>query len=610
MAFTDQQILARINFLAQKKSNRDFKMRRNFNRFVNNGRRTEDIYNPYGNPLAYFYIMTDDDTGIIPQMNFVRSAIETICSKVSQLKVMPFFNPVNGTWQTQKVCRQSQVFFNEFFDEQDIYTKAVMCLRYALAIEYGALWIDDEDLSVKLVRPWQYFEDAAEYQYGKITHCMLEFQYYPLEYLEEKIKGTHFEAVLNDNPDARAWYKVYYDLKNKCKYELIGSEIIKRTPIEYDESPVIVFYANEPLKGGYSVSLLDTSYTIQNKIDSVLQRVSDALSVSPFNLIFLPEPIDKSNVPVKESKLSNQAGIVIRYDPGLTNGQDPVRVGTPSPISPEYKNYIDWMGEKIYNLEGVSQLSAQSQKPAGLNSGKAIESLEDVESERFQDLQDRYKKFCMKIALKTIVIFPKDAKVLPKKLGRAKITWADIKKEKDSFSIQFSDASALSKDPATKLGQVQNLISMQIITNDMAASLLQFPDLEKAYSVASASYDDCQRIIERAAEHGDFDFLPVVNLRQLFSETQKMLLRLDANDENTDILKNLAKFLGVITDKIGDVQAASAPPPQQMNPGQPPQVPGPSGQGTFARTSATTAATSTGNEPRSIICLTVMMRKD
>lgn len=582
----DAQVLTDIAFLSQKKQNRDFKYRRNFNRYVNNGRRTEDVYNPYGNPLAYFYVMTDDDTGIIPQFNVIRSAIETITSKMAQLKVMPFFDPVNGTWKTQKVCRQAQVFFNEFFDEQEIYAKAIMSLRYALAIEYGGLWIDDETLSVKLIRPWQYFEDAAEYQYGKITRCLLEFQYYPITYLEEKIKGTKFERYLEDRSQLNCWYKVYYDLKNKMKYELIGQDIIKKTPIEYDCPPVITFYANEPLKGGYSVSLEDTSYTIQQKIDQTVQKISDALEVSPFNLIFIPENADKSNSPVKESKLTTQAGIVIRYDNSLTGGGDPVRIGTPAPISPEYREYVDWMEQKIYNLEGVSQLSAQSKKPVGLNSGKAIETLEDVESERFQDLEERYKKFCMKIATSVINIFPRDADVLPKKMGRAKIKWSDIKEEKDTFSVQFSDASALSKDPATKLGQVQNLISMQIISPDMAANLLQFPDLEKAYSVASASYDDCQHIIEKAAEKGDFNFYEVVNLQQLFSETAKTLLRLDANDENEKVLNNLKQLIEIITEKIGDVQqnVQANLPPLQVNGGQPPQVPGPSGQGNLPLT--------------------------
>jgi len=553
----DAQVINNISALLSSKQNREYKYRRNFNRFVNNGRRTEDVNNPYGNPLAYFYVMTDDDTGIIPQLNVMRSAVETICSKMSQLKMMPFFNPVNGTWNTYKICRQAKMFFDEFLDDQEAYTKSVMALRYALAIEYGAIWIDDESLSIKLIRPWQYYEDAAEYQYGKITRSLLEFQYYPLIYLEDKIKGTTYEQMLGSQSHPQnCKYRIFFDLKGKMKYELIGTDIIKRTKIEYDINPVVTFYANEPLKGNYSVSLEDTVYTIQQKIDSIMQKISDAMEVSPFNVLVLPEE-GKGGTNIKPSVMSTQAGIVVRYDPSLVSGASVVQIASPAPISPEYKNYIDWLEQKIYNLEGVSQLSAQSKKPTGLNSGVALQTLEDVESDRFQDLEERFKQFMMRITKNVIAIFPEKADVLPNKLGRAKIKWVDIKKEKESFSIQFGNASALSKDPSVKMGEIQQLIQMGIIPADMAPSLLDFPDLEKAFSISSASYDDCQKIIERAAEQGEYDFFDIINLQQLFSETTKTILRLDAVDENKKVLENLSGLLKKIAEKINEVQEAN-----------------------------------------------------
>ena len=63
-------------------------------------------------------------------------------------------------------------------------------------------------------------------------------------------------------------------------------------------------------------------------------------------------------------------------------------------------------------------------------------------------------------------------------------------------------------------------------------------------------------------------------------------MRLDANDENEKVLNNLKQLIEIITEKIGDVQqnVQANLPPLQVNGGQPPQVPGPSGQGNLPLT--------------------------
>jgi hypothetical protein len=532
---------------------------------------TEDIYNPFGLPLGYWQIRTDDDTGIVPRANIVQSAVEALCSKTAQLKLMPFLNPVNGLWKTQKVCRQGQIYFDEFFDKQKVNLKGIKALRFALDIEFGAVLVNDETMTIDFLRPWEVFYDLAEYQFEELSRIYISRQHYPAICLADKFEankeaeasGPALEQLSRDRK-FKGTYGVYYDLLAQEKWEFFNMKFIRKTPLEYSCCPVKMLWFEEPMKGGQSISGMDLVYSLQTKIDAILQKWSDAFEVSPFNMVVLP--LGGAQEP-EESRMTTQPGVIMRYDPA--NGGSAgnlVTVVTPRPIDPAYSEAVEMLEQKIYTLIGISQLSAQSKKPAGIESGVAMQTLEDVESERFQDLQDRYKRFLMDIAQGCIDIFPQDAEVLPKKLGRAKIKWSDIKKERDTFSIQFSDASSLSKDPAIKMGQIQQLISMKIISAEMAADLLQFPDLQKAYSVASAAYDDCQRIIERAAETGDTEFYPIIDLQMLFNETAKMLLRLDAVDENKEVLDNLKKLLKEVMAKVQSVQASQAPPPPMPTP--------------------------------------------
>jgi hypothetical protein len=145
------------------------------------------------------------------------------------------------------------------------------------------------------------------------------------------------------------------------------------------------------------------------------------------------------------------------------------------------------------------------------------------------------------------------------------VTWKQIKEERDFYSIQFSPASALSKTPKVKMEQVEKLQKMGIIGPELAAEMLEFPDLEKAYGIATANRDDIEMITERAAERGEFDFYEVISIPELYKNVMNEIMRLDADEENEDILQNLVDFLHVLKGKIDALALAAqppAPPPQ------------------------------------------------
>jgi len=114
--------------------------------------------------------------------------------------------------------------------------------------------------------------------------------------------------------------------------------------------------------------------------------------------------------------------------------------------------------------------------------------------------------------------------------------------------------------------QIEKLISMQLVDPAIVSTLLEMPDLEKAYNINTASYDDCQKIIERAVNEDRYDFYEVVNMKQLMSETMNTILRLDANDEDPRVIQNLVTLLGAVKAKIDIVNEANAPPPMPPAP--------------------------------------------
>lgn len=543
-------------------SKRDVKYRRNFNRYANNGNRLEDVWTVYGQIISYYTPMFEE-IGNIPYLNILRSAVDTTASKLSQTKVRPFFNPVLGTYKTVKTCRNAQIFFDEYYDKEKIYQKAVNSMTDALIFDMGVAWIDDETHTVKHIAPWQFFFDLAEMTNGKLTKCEYQDRNYPLVYLANKLsKDSNYIPYLETNPSYVVTYKIYWDLINKMKYEFINNDLIKETKINYSVPPFVWIYYKDPVKGAFSDSMIDVIYRIQRIIDTINNKISTAADLSPANMVFVPRGSDVKTSMVAASRI----GDVFEYNLAASGGQ-PVMVVTPPVIDPMYLQLLEMYEMKAYNMVGVSQLSAQSKKPSGLNSGVALQTLEDVESERHNVLLGNYMAFIREIAERVIEVFDEKSDVLPRRRGRSAITWKEIKTEREMFNIQFSSASSLSKDPKVKMEQIEKLIGMGFIDKNVAGTLLEMPDLESAYSINTASYDMNEKIIERVIEDGPnpetgmFNFYEITNIQMLLTQSMNTMMRLDANDEKPEVLENLVAFINQLKTMMDEINAELAPPP-------------------------------------------------
>jgi hypothetical protein len=582
--FGTQDALTDAGRLISSASKRNAKYIRSLNRYFYNGYRKDSIWSQDTYPMGYWTAANPNqmlaDLGTQPNLNLVRSCIDTVKSKLSQTKPLPNFTPIKGTWKTRKVCKNTQIYFDDFFQTQKIYRKGLASALDAMLFEYGVAWVDDEAKEVVRLAPWEFSYDPAEYNFGGIRRANISRRDYPLGFLTSLLKkaekgiGTKWLEALAADPSRKVEFNIYYNLNEKKAWKFIETDCIEVRALPFDCPPFVLLWYWPPIKGWGSASMADSLMPIQEQVDVIANTLHEALELNPANAIFIPEPVGSANgTSIKKSEFSNQIGNIYPYTafPGMPG--TPVQVSTPAPIDPMYIQLLDKFIGFAYQMEGVSQLSAQSKKPAGLNSGVALDTLENVESERFNAWLQDYIHFFVDIADICIKVFPEGDDILPNRMGRANIKWRDIVKERDSFNLQTSPVSNLSRDPQTKMEQVQKLVSMQIIKPEMAASLLEFADVEKAYSIASASYDDCQKIIERAIEKHDFAFYEVVNMTQLFSEAANTLMSLDADDEDPKVMANLVDFIKDLKGKLDAVTAATAPPPPPMVPNPAPQPP-------------------------------------
>ena len=262
---------------------------------------------------------------------------------------------------------------------------------------------------------------------------------------------------------------------------------------------------------------------------------------------------------VKTAQLNNRVGQILEYNatPNMTGS--PVTVATPAFIDGQYMQLVDELKQSAYELVGISQLSAMSTKPTGLNSGVALSTMENIESDRFETQLNQVIRAYVDIAKTCIEVFPEEDTILPEDNQRLSIKWKDIVEESNKMVVQFSAADSLSKDPSTKLQQLQMLAQTGIIPQTRIAQFMELPDIQSGYSLSNNAINAVLTCINDCIEKDIFevpDFIPFTMLKEEIINTQLSLKAAasEENDNSVDIAK-LTKLYERVESKEADWQA-------------------------------------------------------
>lgn len=553
----NNQISQNFNSLKALNDNRKSKYHRNYRRYC---------YTPFAsldsikNPSVVGYYEQnqeiEDDTTPTPQLNVIKSCIDTLTSKIAQSKVRPFFNTQNGSFKDIQIVKQAQAFFDLFYDEQNVNKKVSEAFRDACIFDTGVIYINEKTKEINKALPWQVFIRPAEKNYGKITRVYYEQKDFPITLLPDFIgyKGNSDYVC----------YGLYYDTYHHTKAYVIDNQVIKTEEYNSGAIPFVFIHYCSPIIGNTSQSIVDMLNSIQLEIDSLMMKIKDASQLNPANTYFLPQD---SNI--KATQLNNRVGNVITYKatPNMTGS--PVTVSTPAFIDGQYMALIEELKQSAYELVGISQLSAMSAKPAGLNSGIALSTMENIESDRFETQLNQVIRAYVEIAKTSLLIFPPEETILPENHLRVNVKWADIVSEAKNMVIQFSAADSLSKDPSTKLQQLQQLAMSGIIPQSRIAQFMELPDIQSGYSLANNAVNAVLSVINDCIEKNVFDvpdYIPFEMLKEEIINTQLSLkAAASADNDNIADIKKLDELMKNAEEKQAMWQSTLAPVEQQTD---------------------------------------------
>lgn len=466
-----------------------------------------------GNVVGYFASIGNSYTSSINE-NVIQSAIDALVSQLAAKNAIPFFTTVNGTFAQQQVAKQVEQYFSNIYDEQNVTTTITDAFRDACIFGIGFVYIDALKKKIQKALPWQIMYRPSEDTYDKITRVFYERKWYPTTLIpyENKIKEDYVT------------YGEYYDTVNNVKAILINGEIFKVEEYLPGVIPFVPITYSNPIYGKDTASVVDLLYGIQMKIHEIYRTVGEAIDKNPAQTFIVPQGSD-----VKVSSLNNRVGQIITYKPieGVTN---PVTAVTPDFIANQYIETVQMLKNDAYELVGISKLSAQSVKPTGVDSGRAMKTLNDIESERFEvQFKAILRAYC-DVARIFIKVMNPDDYILPEDRNRLSIKWEAIQEIYDKMKIQFSSMSSLSRDPTQRATEIDMLVARGVIPQSKASLYYEMPDSESAYSYANVSMNAVLAVINQAVMNEDYTIPPYIPLDLLCNEITTTMLSLKANE--------------------------------------------------------------------------------
>jgi hypothetical protein len=527
------------------------------------------------------------------QLNLIKSMVDTTESKIGKSRPKPTFLTSGGNHTLQLRAKLLDKFLQGQFYEAGVYRWNIDVLKAGCVLGTGAAKVFSQDWKVcaEPVLIEEILVDDAEAIYGSPRSLF-------------QTKAVAREVLLGD-PDF-ADKEMQAKIKKAATVEDLERRILPITDGEGDMVDVIeawhlpsgprrkdgrhvicvnsVTLVDEPwtrktfpfaflpyarrLLGFYGEGIAERHTGRQLAINRVLKRIDDILHLCSVPRVLVE---DTSKTPLQH--LRNAIGDIIKY-----RGTKP-ELWVANAVPPELFQYLERLVSQGYELEGISMLSAQAKKPAGLDSAPSQREFIDIEDTRLVALGQRWEWFHLDLGR----LFIEETKALEEKRqeaidkdedvpeyavryhdrhGLEELKWSDVQLEEDEYVMQMFPTSSLPTTPAARKAAVQDMWQAGWIDARESRRLLDFPDLEQSSNVAFAAYEDIEAQLVRITEKGEYEPPePYQDLNLAIPRFQSEYLRCRAKGLPEKRLEMLRKWMDAAKQMLDQEKADAAPPP-------------------------------------------------
>lgn len=340
--------------------------------------------------------------------------------------------------------------------------------------------------------------------------------------------------------------------------------------------PFAVTHWTEPKRGfANGIGIAEELAEIQYQITQVCTQISEALAFC------VPKVMVSGTAGIVQDHIDDIAMSILVYQ-----GERPPELLAWDAIPPVLFTHLETLIRRGYDLIGVSEMSANAQKPTDLESGAALRTFDDLETGRHFTQGAAQETFYLDTARLVVrvgreIAEKNDGHYIVRTPHRRKavreIDWADVNLDEDAFIMQCFPTSALPRTPAGRLAMVNDLMTRGFLAKEDAVRLLDFPDLDAVNEIVEAAAEFTSWQIERMLEYGEQQQPePYQNLAYALTHAQAAYLTASTRNTDKKCLEYLRTYIESVKDLAVKAQQPAVPPGEEAGiPGGPPTTPAP-----------------------------------
>lgn len=525
------------------------------------------------------YSMARSTTSTLPEdrvkVNVVSSMADTVSSKLSKMKPAVTFLTEGGSFHLGEQSKLLSKYVRGLFTMNNTWALHQRGFLDSTVFDAGAIKHSIEDgkivservLAVELLvdeLDGLYGDPRSLYQY-KLVHKDVLKRVYKKKAASIAMsdpwlpsQGFRDEAQKDYVLVIEAWHLPTSKDSDDGRHVICTSQdVLIDEDYTHDYFPFTFFKWSNRLTGFWGQSLADRLTGTQLEINKLLRLIQKAFHLGSAFKVFL-----EHGSKVAKEHLNNELGSIVYY-----TGQKP-EFYAPKVVNEEVFQHLNFLIQSAYQEAGVSQMSASSVKPVGIDSGKALREYNEVESERFAVVSQNYEATFLQTARIYIDLSRElynedelDTEVSAEsKKFLEKIKWSDIDLEHDQYIMQMFPTSMLPHTPAGRLQWIQELINEQFIPREYGLKLLDFPDIDAYTAVANAPLDNLLDALDDIIYKGKYAAPePYQDLVQGVKLFQAMYLKCKRDlvpDERLDMMRDWINNAEVMLQSVAAQQQA------------------------------------------------------
>ena len=457
--------------------------------------------------------------------NLIRVAVETLGSRVASTKPKASLMTDGGNWTQRRRAKKLDGWLFGVFHAAGLYAKAQDAFRDGAVLDVGVLkgYRAHGRIHFERVHPDEIKVGAMDGRDGK-PRTLLQTRYVAREvahalvedWAEEKTTEAelaarhdlveaaqstsnperHLEhvAALGDVVEIQeAWHLPSSpDAEDGRHVVCLSNLTLLDEAWTAPRFPFAFFRFSRRMRGWYAQGVADVLLGRQRSVNQLLRNLQDTLHNCSVARYFT-----RLGAQFNIRQLTNEPGTVME-------GLEPPTLLTGNAVPPELFQAVEIFIRQSLEMVGVSEQAAAGRKPAGLASGEALRTQDDIQTGRFSLVVQAYEGLFLEAAQVAMDLGAQAQEegenlevACPRAKGLERISWKDAQMDLEAFTLKMHSTSSLPTTPAARRQSVQEMYDQGWIDGVEARRLLDMPDLEADGNLAMAARDDIDALVER-----------------------------------------------------------------------------------------------------------------